>query len=463
MQLTVEQVIEMAPDPGSAAAARKLMLPGRWRELGRSPDVLWGCCIGTSPYQVKIDLAGWGYHCSCPSRKFPCKHVLALLLLVATSPISVGEEPLPEWVEVWREKRRQKQAARETNTSAEGSAASTNGSSPNGASGSSTATGSAPVDKKQAAAEKAKQKRIAQREARVNAGLENLDLWISDLIRNGIAAMETAPYSFWEQQAKRLVDAQAGGIASRLLLIGLLPRQTPDWPQRLLSELSMLKLLIQAWSRREHLPDEVQTDIRQLIGWTVDKEELKAQGESLVDQWVLLGQYVNQDERITSQRTWIVGRQSQRVGLVLQFAPSQMPFADTLVPGTEFACEAIFYPGAAKQRVRMLLEESVPESVVSRPPGFVSLEAFFEHNAALIARSPWINAFGGCLQDVRIGHVDGRWYLQDQQQQTLPLLGDDHWRLLALSGGNECDLVVEWDGYRAKALAVWADENYQLL
>jgi SWIM zinc finger len=43
---------------------------------------VWGLCAGSGkrPYQTVVDLTGPAYKCSCPSRKFPCKHALALLL-----------------------------------------------------------------------------------------------------------------------------------------------------------------------------------------------------------------------------------------------------------------------------------------------------------------------------------------------------------------------------------------------
>jgi uncharacterized Zn finger protein len=79
MNLTVEQVAEMAPDPAAAAAGKKLVALKLWSDLGRSPAAIWGKCQGSALYQVKIDLANMGTSCSCPSRKFPCKHALGLL------------------------------------------------------------------------------------------------------------------------------------------------------------------------------------------------------------------------------------------------------------------------------------------------------------------------------------------------------------------------------------------------
>ena len=36
---------------------------------------------GRTPYQMSVGLTGPAFECTCPSRKFPCKHGLALLLL----------------------------------------------------------------------------------------------------------------------------------------------------------------------------------------------------------------------------------------------------------------------------------------------------------------------------------------------------------------------------------------------
>src|SRR3954447_16458808 len=105
MQLTAEQVLALAPDSGSAAAGRKLAGTKDWRGLGRSEAALWGECQGSALYQVRVDLADLTVKCSCPSRKFPCKHGLGLLLLAATNPgaLPVGEPP--EWLTSWLRQR----------------------------------------------------------------------------------------------------------------------------------------------------------------------------------------------------------------------------------------------------------------------------------------------------------------------------------------------------------------------
>src|SRR5208282_2193860 len=105
MNLTLDQVAAMAPDASSAAAGKKLMGVRHWAELGQSPGAIWGLSQGSALYQVQVDCSNLGYHCSCPSRKFPCKHVLGLLMLYTESAAAVASKTPPEWVTIWLLKR----------------------------------------------------------------------------------------------------------------------------------------------------------------------------------------------------------------------------------------------------------------------------------------------------------------------------------------------------------------------
>ena len=48
MNLTADQVLALAPDPGAASAARKLGVPRPWSDLGRSDRAIWGKCQGSA-------------------------------------------------------------------------------------------------------------------------------------------------------------------------------------------------------------------------------------------------------------------------------------------------------------------------------------------------------------------------------------------------------------------------------
>ncbi len=80
---TTDLVLGLAPDAASAKAGRGQAGPGKWTGLGAQDTVLWGEVQGSGqkPYQVRVDLGGPVFKCSCPSRKFPCKHALGLMLI----------------------------------------------------------------------------------------------------------------------------------------------------------------------------------------------------------------------------------------------------------------------------------------------------------------------------------------------------------------------------------------------
>src|SRR4051794_17368490 len=101
--LTAAQVLALAPDTSAAAAGRGLAAPRHWVTLGRADGLAWGECKGSAklPYQTAVDLAGPAFKCSCPSRKFPCKHGLGLLLLLEAQSNAFAEADPPEWVTSW--------------------------------------------------------------------------------------------------------------------------------------------------------------------------------------------------------------------------------------------------------------------------------------------------------------------------------------------------------------------------
>ncbi|MBW8820225.1 MAG: SWIM zinc finger family protein, partial [Streptomyces sp.] len=230
---TADQVLALAPDASSRKAGSKLGAAGPWSEAGSSDEgTVWGLCkgSGSKPYQTVIDIAdatGPAYKCSCPSRKFPCKHALGLLLLWAGGEGAVPPGPPPDWAEQWTEGRRQR--AQEKRTA--------------GAAGS--AAGS--VDPEAA------RRRAERRAVRITAGATELEQRLTDLLRGGLAGAEQAGYGMWEETAARMVDAQAPGLAARVRELGAIPSSGPGWPVRLLEECALIHLLDQGWLRRERL------------------------------------------------------------------------------------------------------------------------------------------------------------------------------------------------------------------
>jgi hypothetical protein len=288
-----------------------------------------------------------------------------------------------------------------------------------------------------------------------------LDLWLKDLVRSGLAGLESKPPSFWDEQAKRLVDAQAPGLASRISRLGAIPGSSRDWPGRLLSEIGRTKLLLQAWQRIEHLDPALQSDVRQLIGWNVGQEEIEKEGEQVADAWIVFGQWVDDDDRVRAQRSWVAGRETGRTALVLQFSAGGQSFADSIVAGSEQKGVLAFYPGASQQRAKLLQREGNVAAVESRIPGHASIDEFLDATSESRARQPWLNAFGGVLHDVTLVPGEEAWHVRDGAGTALPLWGRDHWKLLAVTGGHPFDLTGEWDGDRLRPLGLFVDNRFR--
>jgi len=201
---TAERILALAPDASSAKSGRELANARKWQKLGHDERSAWGLCQGSgaNPYQTQIDLSEPAFKCSCPSRKFPCKHGLGLFLLLAGTQGAFTENTRPAWVDEWLSKRTQKteeKAKKREDAAAE------------------------PVDPAAA------QKRQAAREKKVAGGLKEIELWLHDLVRQGLAAVQTRPYAFWESAAARMVDAQCPGVARLVREMGATASSGGGW------------------------------------------------------------------------------------------------------------------------------------------------------------------------------------------------------------------------------------------
>jgi hypothetical protein len=425
MNLTLEQIAELAPDPSAAAAGKSLSAAKHWPELGRSETALWGKCQGSAVYQVKVDLVQIAYNCTCPSRKFPCKHVLGVLMLAAQSPEHVKPGEPPAWVADWLEKRR----ARDEKVVA-------------------------PTDDKPVSVtdSRAKQRRTDERNKKVQDGLERLDLWLKDSVRAGLLDLAAKPVSIWEEQARRLVDAQAPGLAGRLARLGSLPRSSPDSVPRVLGELGRIKLLLHAYARIDQIEPGLASEIRQMLGWNVTQEVLEREGRQVADRWIVAGQWDDDGDRFITRRSWLIGRRTGRMALMLQFNAARQPFDESIITGIEQEATLLFYPGASAQRSRFLTREGAPSAVRDRLPGHETLGDFLTGVADSLARQPWLSAFGAALRDVAITRHRDSWWICDKESKALPLLGQNHWKAMAVTGGHPSDLALEWDGHSLRLL-----------
>jgi hypothetical protein len=436
IQLTSEQVLALAPDASSASAGKKHGNTKFWQNLGISADALWGECQGSALYQVKVELASLTSQCSCPSRKLPCKHCLGLLLLAATNKSAFPEVEPPEWVTGWLAKR-QTNSMRKQERAVK-------------------AADESPSDAQLKSAEK--------RLATVKKGLDGLDLWLNDLVRQGLASVQTQPASFWEHQAARLRDAQAGGLDTRVRRLVEIPNASLAWPEKLLGELGKLALLTHAFRQEEQLDPGMREEIHQLIGWSLKQEEVSVRGETLRDDWLILGQTLEEEERGKAQRSWLFGQRSGRAAMILQFSFAGQPFAEQLPLGAHQEAELTFWPGLFPQRAQLCSRLGEFQPLKGDLPCVENIDAFLSNVAVSLSRQPWQERFLFLVRGVTplYSAENTHWLLRDREGHALPFKDTDGWLLLALSGGHPVDLAAEWDGEFLRPLGAMIDSTYQL-
>lgn len=419
--LTVEQALALAPDAKSAKAGQGLATPHRWRGLGADERAVWGECQGSGslPYQTRAALPDFATRCSCPSPKFPCKHALALLLLWATDPAPFGREA-PAWVEEWLAARAGREAVREKKAAA-------------------------------AADPAAQAKRAAAREKKVRAGLEELDLWLRDLVRGGLAGAPARGHAFWDAMGARLVDAQAPGAARLARDLAGAAASGDGWPDRLLDRLARLHLLASAGRRPGDLPEAERDDVRAALGRTPDTAEVLA-GPAVRDRWAVLGAVTELQGNLTARRTWLRGDRGADA-LVLEFAPPGVALPPSLPVGRGLDAELCFYPSAAPLRALVKARHGLPRPLRD-PPGESDWEAALDRHARALAASPWAERWPLVLTRALVVPDGPGWAVRDASDRALPIhrAYGRVWDLLALSGGHPLGLMGEWDGEALRPL-----------
>lgn len=442
MNFSPEQIIALAPDAPSAKAGRSLAALSKWVTRGCDERALWGECQGSGkePYRTQIDLAELAFRCTCPSRKFPCKHALGLFLLFASQPAVFDKGERPGWVVEWLEKRDQQ----EQRKSAEAV----------------RRPASEVSSAKQPKKESARVKRTAERQERVAAGLAELELWLRDLTRQGLASVQTQPARYWEQMAARLVDAQAPGVARRLREISSLSPSVEGWSEVLLERLGLLYLLIESFKRIDTLPAPVQADVRTAIGWTYKEEELLT-AEGVRDLWLVVGQRTYGEDSLRVRRTSLRGQHGAKDAAILDFAVQGQAMKANLLTGTLIDAELIFYPSNYPLRAVLKHQFSAPASCAG-VAGHATSEDFLTAYAEGLARTPWIENFPALLNEVVPVRRNESWFVRDALGKLLPLSAQfsQGWKLLAVSGGYPVTLFGEWNGRHLLPLSLWAEGRY---
>lgn len=311
------------------------------------------------------------------------------------------------------------------------------------------------------------------REQRVDGGVALLQRALHDLVRQGLA--RSAGDGVLDELARRLVDAQAPGLAAAVSRLALVTD-----PEALLLGLGRLHLLCDAWLSLGRLDAGLQADVKAALGIATPTAKVKAEGEVVHDVWAVVGQAIEVDELrdLHTTRTWLRGLRGGRSALHLAFlggfgpgarrafargrpGTDAQPTMEDVDPndvplevGTRFEGKLAYWPSAAPQRALVLERGEAEPLQTSRLPGRGGIAEAQRAWAELLAKQPFAWRTLAIFGDVRVVQVaEGRGQIVDGDS-ALPYVTSHGLKLLALTGGHACDLVCEWDGRELRPLAV---------
>jgi hypothetical protein len=452
MALSLEKIVALAPDQESVHAARKLLKAAGWPRLAADDmGLVWGECQGSgaTPYRVVISETDAGYKCTCPSRKFPCKHALALMWLRAEGKVAFQGSDAPEWVKDWVARRRGPGVA--VSPAESNSADSITWVVLLAAAG---APEQPPDPKAQARAAASRERNRAEREGAIRDGLAALDLWLQDQVDRGMAGFVAQSSAACRSIAKRLVDAKAPGLAGRLDALSSRLFSLPEAarPIAAVEELGQLHLMAEAYRRQDDLSPALRADVRQAIGWPVSREDLLSDGaaERVEGQWRVVAVLSEvQPDKLRRIETWLRREGSGRFALLLDFVPvATGAAAGGYIVGERLEAELVFYPSAAPLRALVARSSgSQPSGAALDLPDAGLAEAYASYEAALAAL-PWVGTWPLSFRFGRVRRAGKALYLCDARGSTvalsLPATQSD--LAEALLAFESLDAVALWDG-----------------
>ena len=447
LTLSEQQIEILAPNPAALNAGKGLSTKNNWGLLAQNERAVWGEIKGSgkNPYLVQIDLSSLANKCSCPSRQFPCKHSLALMLLYAKSrnEFVVSQEE-PTWVKTWLDKRQAKSNKPEILEER------------------------TPEDQEKL--DKAKEKTQQERFESVQAGVADLELWLKDLVRIGILELPNKPASEFDKVAARMIDAKAPGLASWVKSLSTVNfSNQEEWQTDVLSIFSKLFLLIKTFRNYNNLSPIWQITIKNLVGWSQSSKELLANGdaETIKDKWLVVGQEIETNDDITTQRNWLVGCNTNRNALILYFATKFSAIENPLIPGSIINAELAFFPSVLPYRAAIKMQRSLENELEHLPEFFSSWSDAYEFRTEQLKINPWTSNILIILKDARLVKQDDQWIVYDSENRYTPVVPDfDLERImkwLIISGNKKQDVSCILRNGKVLPLGIFQNKQYIIL
>ncbi|TAF34605.1 MAG: SWIM zinc finger family protein [Cytophagales bacterium] len=419
-------------DEANLARAAKLAHAKSWFELGFNKQAAWGLCTssGSVPYHVCMSLNGdLKSSCSCPSRIYPCKHVVALFLLFCAQGMQTVDSPQPIWVgdllQKWQDSSEKKLSPKEETLQ--------------------TTVHSAPSE---------------SRIQNIKSGFLKFKLWLEDTSSIGVAELLNKPIAFWTEPAMLLNDAQAGAVANKIKSMAKNIR--PDSPKVLIHQLGYLSFLIDFWLNSSPADLETAYDLWASVGISVKKEQV-LQSKSLEDTWCLVGSTLDDaPDSMRLQRSWYYGVKHKRFAAFWDFKHTSLDFEPHLAMlGKGFSGKAYFFP--SQYPLRAIFEPSkVSENLEIKLSGYTSISSALADFKASFLKQPFLNTFPMCLEAVYFLYTGSEYVLKDHNAHYLPISDrfNAHFELWLQGGEQAIKLFGEWNGHTFLPLTLVQDSFF---
>lgn len=408
--------------------------PAKWVSKGISEEALWGECqgSGSKPYQTQVDLGAIAFKCSCPSRKFPCKHGLGLMLLCARQPGLFAKSTMPAWVSDWINKRAEKEEKKVEKAAEK------------------------PVD------ENAQAKRVQAREQKVSAGIAELMVWIKDIVRGGILTIPEKTPAYWDNMARRMIDAQASGLAGMVRNLGATNFWNDGWQSGFIDKLLQLYLVAEGYNNIQNIDPDLQQDLRTVIGFNTNQEELRAQ-TGVRDTWLVIGKESRDEQQLTIEQNWLYGLETNSYALMLQFTvKGQIPPLN-FSPGMYLDATLVYFPSALPYRAIVKDYNIIRQIDNVNIKTFAGWQQVAGYETILNSRLPFRSEMPLVIASLTPVFYQKQWWLQDSEGCLCKISATytNIWQLIAISGGDPVNMAVIGRENEYRPIGVWYQNNYK--
>ena len=404
--MTIDDLLRYAPDARALEGARRLFFSRRWQVLAGDGQWIWGEFNVDSPRPLRaaVQLLKAEFHCSCRSKRRPCVHTLALLLKLKNRPDEWTVAQPPSWVQQLKSPGPKADVA-DLQTSSISFAPS------------------------------------AERLALMTAGLEDLELRLQDIMRQGLADSQQLE-ALWQEMAARLTDAKLAGPASRIRRL-LSPEVSPEMILRTLGDLF---LLCRVFQQLDRLSPERQAELFRQLG-VAPKKDLVLLQPGKEDLWLVMGVTEGIEDRLRFRRVWLRGEQRKRYGLLIDYAFGDQPFERSWPLASAWQGAIHYYPGVYPQRCLFPTPRPAnrPYDGLSGYPDFSSMQHDYSRALAL---QPWLPNYPVYLESVVPQLHEGEALLRDSRGHAYPVSPafSGFYALLAASAGQAITIFGSFDG-----------------